>query len=48
MFFQSKTEQAVQGLQTFGFCVVSATATVVLKHFEDFKDLIIWNILKEK
>ena len=48
MFFQWKTEQADQGLQAFGFCVVSVTAIVVLKHSEDFKDLIIWNILKEK
>ena len=48
MFFQSKTEQADQGLQACSFWVVTVTATVVLKHPEDFKDLIIWNVLKEK
>ena len=48
MYFQSITEQAVQGLQAFAFCVVNVNSTIVLKHFEDLKDLIIWNILKEK
>ena len=42
-----KTEQAVQGLLAFAFCVVSVNSTVVFKHFEDLKDLIILNILKE-
>ena len=41
-YFQSKTEQAVQGLQAFVFCVVN---TNIFKHVED---LIIGNILKEK
>ena len=47
-YFQSKTEQAVQGLQVFAFCVVKVNSTVVFEHFEDHKNLIIWNILKEK
>ena len=42
-YFLSKTEQAVPGLQTFAF-----NSTVVFKHLEDLKDLIIFNILKEK
>ena len=42
-----KTEQVVQGLDAFAFCVVSVNSTVVYKHFEDLKDLIILNILKE-
>ena len=47
-YFQSKTEQTVQGLQTFAFCVVNINSTVVFKHFEDLKNLITLNILKEK
>ena len=47
-YFQLKTEQAVQGLQAFAFCVVNVNSTVVFKHFEDLKDLIVLNILKEK
>ena len=47
-YFHLKTEQAVQGLQTFSFCVVNINSTVVFEHFEDLKDLIILNILKEK
>ena len=43
-----KTEQTVQGLQLFAFCVVKVDSAVVFKHFEDLKDLIILNILKEK
>ena len=43
-----KTEQAVQGLQAFAFCVLNVNSTVVFKHFEDLKDLIILNILKKK
>ena len=43
-----KTEQVVQGLQTLGFYVAYINLTVVFKHFEDLKDLIILNILKEK
>ena len=43
-----KTEQAVQGLQTFSFCVVNINSTVVFKHFEDLKNLIILNISKVK
>ena len=42
-----KIEEAVQGLQAFAFCVVNVNSTVVFKHFEDLKDLIILNILKE-
>ena len=38
-YFQSKREQAVQGLQVFNFCVVNVNSTV-FKHFEDLKDLI--------
>ena len=48
MYFQLKTEQAVPGLQAFAFWVVNVSSTVVLKHFEDSKDIIILNILKEK
>ena len=47
-YFQLKTEQAAQGLQTFTFCVVNVNTTVVSKDFEDLKDLIILKILKEK
>ena len=45
---EEETEQAVQGLQAFAFCVINVTSTVVFKHFEDLKDLTILNILKEK
>ena len=41
-YFQLKTEQAVQGLQAFAFCIVNVNSTVVFKHFEDF-DLIFFN-----
>ena len=37
-YFQSKTEQAVQGLQAFIFCVVNINSTVVFEHFEDPKN----------
>ena len=47
-YFQLKTEQAVQGLQAFAFCVVNVNSTVIFKHFEDLKDHIILNILKER
>ena len=47
-YSQLKTEQAVQGLQAFVFSVVNVNSTDVFKHFEDLKDLIILNILKEK
>ena len=50
-YFQSKTEQAVQGLQAFAYIVnVNSTvnSTVVFKHSEGLKDLIILEILKEK
>ena len=43
-----KTEQAVQGVEAFAFCVVNFNSTVIFKHFEDLKDLSILNILKEK
>ena len=43
-YFQSKTEQAFQGLQTFSFYAVSVNSTVVFKYFENLKDLIILNI----
>ena len=43
-----KTEQAVQGLQVLAFFVVHVNSTVVSKHSEDLKDLIILNILKKK
>ena len=42
-----KTEKVVQGLQAFAFSAVKVNSTVVFKHFEDLKDLIILNILKE-
>ena len=48
-YFQSETEQAVQGLQAFAFYVVNVNSTVVFKHFEDLKDLSILDIfLKQK
>ena len=47
-YFQLKTEQAVLGLQSLAFCVVSVNSAAVLKHFEYLKDLIILNILKER
>ena len=47
-YFQLTTEQTVQGLQAFGFCVANVYSNVVFKHFEDLKDLIILNISKEK
>ena len=47
-YFQSTTEQAVQGLEAFAFCVVSVNSTVVFKRFEDLKDLIVLSILKTK
>ena len=43
-----KALQAVQGLQAFALCVVNINSTVVLKHFENLKDLITLNILNEK
>ena len=42
-YFQSKTEQAVKGLQAFPFCVVNVNSTAVFEHFEDLTNL---NILK--
>ena len=47
-YFQSKTEPVVQGLQAFAFCVVNVNSTVAFKDFEYLRDLIIFNILKEK
>ena len=43
------TEQNNQSnkLQAFAFCVVNVNETIVFKHFEDFKNLIL-NFLKEK
>ena len=46
-YFQSKTEQAVQWLQAFAFCVVNIKSAVVFKHYEDLKDLIIWTFWKK-
>ena len=43
-----KTEQAVQGLQAFAFCVENVNSIVVFKYLRDLNDLIILNILKEK
>ena len=45
-YFQSKTEQVVQGLQAF--VILNVNVTVAFEHFEDLKNLIILNILKEK
>ena len=47
-YFQLKTEQIIQVLQAFAFCVVNFYSNLVSKYFEDLKDLIILNILKEK
>ena len=46
-YFQLKTEQAVQLLQAFAFCVVNVKSAVVFKHYEDLKDLIIWTFWKK-
>ena len=46
--FQLKTEQAVQGLQAFTFCVVKINWTIVFKNCEDLKELIIWVLEKSK
>ena len=43
-----KTEQPVQGLQAFAFCVVNVNSTVGFKNFEDLKDLINLSIGKVK
>ena len=48
VYFQSKTEQAFQGLQEFALCVANVNSTAVFEHFEDLKNLIILSILKEK
>ena len=40
-YFQLKTEQAVQELQAFAFCVVNVNSIAVLEHFEDLKNVII-------
>ena len=42
------TQQATQGLQAYAFYVVNVNSTVAFEHFEDLKNLIILNILKEK
>ena len=47
-YFQSETEQAVQGLEAHVFYVVNVYSTIVFNHFEGLTDLIILNILKEK
>ena len=48
-YLTQETEQAVQELQAFANNgVVNVNSTVVFKNFEDLKDLIVWNILKEK
>ena len=46
-YFQLQTEQPVQELQAFVFCVVNINSIVVVKHFEDLKYLIILNISKK-
>ena len=43
-----KIEQAVLGLQASTFCMINVNSTVVFKHFEDLRDLIILNINKVK
>ena len=47
-YFQLETEQAVQGPQVFAFWVVNVNSTVVFKHFDDVRDFIFLNILKQK
>ena len=46
-YLQLKTEQAVQGLEAFAFCVVNVNLAVVFKHFEDIEDLIFWTFWKK-
>ena len=45
---QSKTEQTFQGLQVFDFSAVNVNSTVAFEHFKDLKNIIVFNILKEK
>ena len=47
-YFHSKTEQAVQRLQAFVFCVVNVNSRVVFENSEDLENLIILIILKEE
>ena len=46
-YFHLKTTISPR-LQAFAICVVNVNSTVVFKHFEDLKNLITLNILKEK
>ena len=48
VYFRLKTEQEVQRLKAFAFCVINVNSPVVFEHFEDLKNLIILNISKEK
>ena len=48
LLHHKKRKQAVQGLQTFVFCVVNVNSKAVFEHCDDLKNLIILNILKEK
>ena len=47
-YFQSETEQAVQGLQAFAFCVVNVNSTGVFQHVQGLKNLIILNIFEKE
>ena len=47
-YFQLKTEQAVQGLQTFAFCEVKISWTIVFKNCQVLKEFIIWVLEKSK
>ena len=45
IFIENRTNSP--RLQAFAFCVANFYSTVVCKHFEDLKALIIWSMLKK-
>ena len=44
----NRTKQKSNKPQALAFCVVNINSTIVFEHFGDLKNLIIFNILKEK
>ena len=47
-YFQVKTEQAVQELQAFAFCVENVNSTAIFKHFKDLKISLFWTLVNSK
>ena len=45
---ENRTTTPNKLLQVFAFCVINVNSTIVFEHFEDLKNLIIFNIFKEK